>query len=233
MSIYCIILTWASLLASIIESGNWQFWGWHELFCVRSQLIFLVFSSCICGTRRIFFAFTQEQSLVQPLPQVSHIDLAWRLICVRPLPPAVGPMTAVSSDDHTISKLSQVGPAGDGVPWRPTPRMLHLVGHPGQDTGPLEHGRAATTTVAAVCAIVIPKYDDASTRSKSVRILLGMAAKQGTNVAIMGGGSKPWNSQRTAPACRCCCYHCHCCHCQVGGKLTGKGATATPRGGGE
>ena len=57
------------ILATIVESGNRRFWGWHELFFV---MVFGFYFSCVRGTKTFFFAYTRENSPVQPLP-------LWRL----------------------------------------------------------------------------------------------------------------------------------------------------------
>ncbi len=63
---YYIILTWVSILASIVESKNWRLWGWHNLFCLRSQLVFLVFFLSMWNQQE-FFSFARGKSPVQPL----------------------------------------------------------------------------------------------------------------------------------------------------------------------
>ncbi len=59
------------ILASIVESGNRQLWGWSVY--AAGALFYFIFS-CVCGTN--FFAFTWEYSGVQPLPTipVGHVD---------------------------------------------------------------------------------------------------------------------------------------------------------------
>jgi hypothetical protein len=51
------------ILATIVESGNHPFWGWHEL-------IYVMFF-CVRGNN-FFFAFAWENSPVQPLLVASH-----------------------------------------------------------------------------------------------------------------------------------------------------------------
>ena len=54
------------ILATIVESRNCQFWGWHELFFMT---FFGFYFSCVRGTKT-FFAYAQENSPVQPLPEM-------------------------------------------------------------------------------------------------------------------------------------------------------------------
>jgi len=51
------------ILATIVKSGNRQFWGWHELFFVT---FFCFYFSCVHGTKAFVFAFARENSPVQP-----------------------------------------------------------------------------------------------------------------------------------------------------------------------
>ena len=55
-------LSW--ILATIVKCGNRRFWGWHELFFVT---FFGFYFSCVHGTKTFFFAYTRENSPVQPL----------------------------------------------------------------------------------------------------------------------------------------------------------------------
>jgi hypothetical protein len=63
------------ILATIVESGNYRFWGWHELFFVT---FFGFYFSCVRGTKT-FFAFARENSPVQPRAAVpvSVAAAAW------------------------------------------------------------------------------------------------------------------------------------------------------------
>jgi hypothetical protein len=52
------------ILATIVESGNQQFWGWNKL-------IYVTFFWCT-WKHNFFFAFARENSPVQPLLVASH-----------------------------------------------------------------------------------------------------------------------------------------------------------------
>jgi hypothetical protein len=55
------------ILATIVERGNCQFWGWHELFFVTFfWLIFFLRT----WNQNFFSAFARENSPVQPLPRI-------------------------------------------------------------------------------------------------------------------------------------------------------------------
>ena len=52
------------ILATIVESGNRRFWGWHTLFFVT---FFLLLFFLRTWNQNFFFAFARENSPVQPL----------------------------------------------------------------------------------------------------------------------------------------------------------------------
>jgi hypothetical protein len=68
------------ILATIAESGNFQFWGWHELFFVS---FFFFYFSCVHGTKK-FFTFARVNSPVQPLPQTTTARTAIAIVTSFP-----------------------------------------------------------------------------------------------------------------------------------------------------
>jgi hypothetical protein len=61
--------------------------------------------------------------------------------------------------------LLQVGSAGHWILRRSAPGILLLVGCPGQDIGPSQHGRATAATSVAICTIIVPKYGNSGAGS--------------------------------------------------------------------
>ena len=55
------------ILATIVESGNCRFWGWHELFFVT---FFWLLFFLRTWNQSFFFAYMRENSPVQPLSMV-------------------------------------------------------------------------------------------------------------------------------------------------------------------
>ena len=62
---YCIILTWASILASIVESGNHRLWGW-PVYRAGALFYFILLYFFLRTWNQNFFAFAQESYRVQP-----------------------------------------------------------------------------------------------------------------------------------------------------------------------
>jgi hypothetical protein len=77
------------IMATIVESGNRQFWGWTN--CALWRFFRFYFFS-VRGTKTFFFAFGRENSPVQPLTTV-HFE---RYLLVRISYPKTDPLLSLS-----------------------------------------------------------------------------------------------------------------------------------------
>ncbi len=107
---------------------------------------------------------------------------------------------------------------------------LTTAGCLGQDTGPLEHSYANAATIATICAIVVPKYNNAGAASRVREDAFRHGSKSGCQHGNHGGWFKALELAAHCARLLSLLLPCHFCHCWAGGKLTSKGATTTPRG---
>jgi hypothetical protein len=84
----------------------------------------------------------------------------------------------------------QVGSAGHRMLRHSAPRILLLVGRPGQDIGPSKHGQAAAATIVAICAIIVPKYGNSGDGSGVCEDASGHGGESGHQRDNHGGQFK-------------------------------------------